>query len=151
MNNCLNWLFLNYYDHSQQISLGVTTPNTHTQQGTMWQYHSDAWGVNFPVPLYFLLAWFLKPPWHSALHPEEQEIKLRSVLVCWADLLPPHSCLIIQELWNVLLYGSMQPECLFASHDSSLTELPLMHERVQVCVCVCQSACTALMVITCLC
>lgn len=121
------------------------TKHSSAQQDTVWQYHSDAWGVNLRIHLYSLLAWFLKLTWHSALHPEEQEIKLRSTFVCWADLLPPHCCLIIQELWNVLLYASMQSVCLYAPYDSSFTELPLMHKIVQVCVC------TALMAKTCLC
>lgn len=82
-------------------------------QNTRWQHLSDVWGLNLRDPvLYSLLAPLFKPTWHSALHPEEQEIKLRSTLVCWADLLPPRCYLIIQELWNVPLYGSMQPECL---------------------------------------
>lgn len=77
----------------------------------MLQHHSDVGGLNLQIPLYSLLALFLKPTWHSALHAEQQEIKLRSALVCWADLLP-HCYLIIQEPWNVLLYGRMQPQCL---------------------------------------
>lgn len=95
-------------------------------------------GLNLWDPaLYSLLAPLFKPTWHSALHPEEQEIKVRGTLVCWADLLPPRCYLIIQELWNVPLYGSMQPECLC---------LPLMtlhslsfHLSMRVCV-QCESA-----------
>lgn len=83
----------------------------------------------------FSVSSLLKPTWYSALHSEQKEIKLRSALVCWADLLPPYCYLIIQELWNVLLYGSMQPECLC---------LPLMiaasqsfHLCMRGCLCVC--------------
>lgn len=95
-----------------RIALGWHyTTHSSAQQDTMWQHHSDVGGLNLQIPLYSRWALFLKPTWHSALHAEEQEIKLRSALVCWADLLP-HCYLIIQELWNVLLYGSMQPECL---------------------------------------
>lgn len=33
----------------------------------------------------------------------------------------PHQCyLIIQKLWDVLLHGSMQPECLFSPCDARL-------------------------------
>lgn len=60
----------------------------------------------------FSVSSLLKPTWYSALHSKQKEIKLWSALVYWVDLLPPYCFLIIQELWNVLLYGSMQPECL---------------------------------------
>lgn len=102
----------------------------------MWQHRSDVGGLNLQIPLYSLLALFLKPTWHSALHAKEQEIKLRSALVSWADLLP-HGYLIIQELWNVLLYGSMQPECLCLPLMTAASQSFHLCMREFKCVCVC--------------
>lgn len=57
-----------------------------------------------PSPLFSSpLAQVLKPTWHN----EQQEIKLWSALVCWADLLPRCS-LIIQGPWNAALLGPLQ-------------------------------------------
>ena len=114
-----------------------TTPRT---QDTTRQCHSGVRGLHSQIPLYSPLALFLKPTWHSALHAEEQEIKLRSALVCWADLLPPHCYLIIQELWNVLLYGSMQPECLCLPLMTAASQSFYLCMRGFKCVCVqCES------------
>lgn len=98
---------------------------------------ASLWCLHSQIPLYSPLALFLKPTWHSALHAEEQEIKLRSALVCWADLLPPHCYLIIQELWNVLLYGSMQPECLCLPLMTAASQSFSLCMRGFKCVCVC--------------
>lgn len=70
---------------------------------TVWQLLANAGGLILQIPLSSPLARVLKPTWHT----EQQEIKLWSALVCWADLLPRCS-LIIQGPWNAALLGPLQ-------------------------------------------
>lgn len=102
LNDYLLWLM-------PKITLEITLRwhyTKHNVTASLWCRRSQ-----LTNPSHTLLALFLKPTWHSALHAEQQEITLRSALVCWADLLP-YCYLIIQESWNVLLYGHMQPQSL---------------------------------------
>lgn len=109
-NRWLSWLLNDYLLWLMpKITLEITLGwryTKHNVTASLWCRRSQ-----LTNPSHTLLALFLKPTWHSALHAEQQEITLRSALVCWADLLP-YCYLIIQEPWNVLVYGHMQPQSL---------------------------------------
>lgn len=96
---------------------------------TVWQLLANAGGLILQIPLSSPLARVLKPTWHT----EQQEIKLWSALVCWADLLPRCS-LIIQGPWNAALFRpAADSPTLFGPGVSSLTELLFKQERLGVC------------------
>ena len=99
-------------------------------KGLMWQHQCSIQGLYLQTAICCL---FLYPTWDSALIAKQQEIKLEcTCLLGW----PTSS--ILFNYSRALKCSSVWPHAtrvpLFAPHDSSLTEVLFMHERVQACV-----------------